>query len=147
MLRPERNRWLLITVGMALLAVLAGCADDSSPSSSQGTAYGTLTTYMADNSLDLPNVLDGWIVAASAVTGNEGDYHIMDIRSAADYATGHIEGAVSSIDVAIYDFNRASVRDRLIAAHGRGVVVRVVTDDDSYEDDSYHPFYAALVSQ
>lgn len=37
-----------------------------------------------------------------------------------------------------------SVRDGLIAAHGRGVVVRVVTDDDSYEDDSYHPFYAAL---
>ena len=45
-----------------------------------------------------------------------------------------IDGAVSSIDVAIYDFNRASVRDGLIAAHGRGVVVRVVTDDDSYED-------------
>ena len=34
--------------------------------------------------------------------------------------------------------------DALIAAHGRGVVVRVVTDDDSYEDDDYHPFYAAL---
>ena len=27
---------------------------------------------------------------------------------------------------------------------GGGVVVRVVTDDDSYEDDSYHPFFAAL---
>jgi phosphatidylserine/phosphatidylglycerophosphate/cardiolipin synthase-like enzyme len=38
--------------------------------------------------------------------------------------------------------------DALIAAHGRGVVVRVVTDDDSdddsYEDDNYHPFNAAL---
>jgi phosphatidylserine/phosphatidylglycerophosphate/cardiolipin synthase-like enzyme len=58
-----------------------------------------------------------------------------------------IDGAASSIDVAIYDFNRTSARDALIAAHGRGVVVRVVTDDDSdddsYEDDSYHPFYAA----
>ena len=51
---------------------------------------------------------------------------------------------MSSIDAATYDFNRVSVRDALIAAHGRGVVVRVVTDDDSYEDLSYHPFYAAL---
>ena len=96
MLRRERSRWFPFVAAVALLAVLAGCADESSPSASQGTAYGTLTTYMADNSLDLPNVLNGWIIAASAVAGSEGDYYIMDIRSAADYGTGHIEGAVSS---------------------------------------------------
>src|SRR5215470_17882265 len=32
--------------------------------------------------------------------------------------------ATSTIDVAMYDFNRASVRDALLAAHGRGVTVR-----------------------
>jgi hypothetical protein len=55
-----------------------------------------------------------------------------------------INGASVSIDVAIYGFNRASVRDALIAAHERGVLVRVVTDDDAYDNASYYPYYHAL---
>lgn len=49
------------------------------------------------------------------------------------------------IDVAIYDFNRESIRDALIAAHNRGVFVRVVTDDEASEHNAtYKPFYDAL---
>ncbi|NOU60138.1 rhodanese-like domain-containing protein [Marinifilum caeruleilacunae] len=61
--------------------------------------FETLTNYMVENDLDLPDVLNGWITAAPA----EADlatflntYDIIDIRSAADYAAGHIEGAVNS---------------------------------------------------
>lgn len=43
----------------------------------------------------------------------------------------HINGAATSIDLAIYDFNRASVREALIAAHNRGVTVRAVSDNDA----------------
>ncbi len=56
----------------------------------------------------------------------------------------HINAATTSIDVALYDFNRASVRDALIAASGRGVAVRVVTDDEAYADPDYAPHFQAL---
>src|SRR5262245_13945731 len=36
--------------------------------------------------------------------------------------------AASSIDIAMYDFDRISVRDALLAARSRGVSVRVVAD-------------------
>lgn len=42
-----------------------------------------------------------------------------------------LNGATSTIDAAIYDFDRASVRDALLAAHARGVSVRIVGDDDA----------------
>jgi phosphatidylserine/phosphatidylglycerophosphate/cardiolipin synthase-like enzyme len=54
--------------------------------------------------------------------------------------------AASSIDVALYDFDRASVRDALIAARNRGVTVRVVGDDDGSVDPQYAPFYQSMLS-
>ena len=42
-----------------------------------------------------------------------------------------IDGARSSVDLAIYNLNLWSIRDALIDAHARGVVVRIVTDSDS----------------
>ena len=58
-----------------------------------------------------------------------------------------INTASTRIDAAIYDFNRASIRDALIAAHNRGVAVRVVTDDEArFHIDSYIPYYQALVT-
>ena len=57
----------------------------------------------------------------------------------------YLDGAKSAIDVAIYDFNRDSVRDALVAAHERGVTVRVVTDDETrFFNDSHVPYYLSL---
>lgn len=56
----------------------------------------------------------------------------------------HINGAVTSIDAAIYDFERVSLRDALIAAKQRGVTVRVVADDEAHADPSYALHFAAL---
>jgi phosphatidylserine/phosphatidylglycerophosphate/cardiolipin synthase-like enzyme len=58
----------------------------------------------------------------------------------------HLNAAVSSIDVAIYSLSRVSVRDALIAAHNRGVTVRVVADDDAYAEAEYAPHFQALQS-
>lgn len=56
-----------------------------------------------------------------------------------------LNAATTSIDLAIYDFNRDSIRDALIAAHQRGVTVRVVTDDEArHHIGSYIPYYQAL---
>lgn len=46
-----------------------------------------------------------------------------------------IDQAERSIDMAVFEFNLQSVADALIAAHKRGVVVRVVYDDEHTEDD------------
>lgn len=56
-----------------------------------------------------------------------------------------LNNATQSIDVAIYGFDRASLRDALIAAHNRGVTVRVIGDDDTIADPRYAPYYQALV--
>ena len=40
-----------------------------------------------------------------------------------------LNASMTSIDAAIYDFSRESIRDALIAAHARGVAVRVVGDN------------------
>ncbi len=55
-----------------------------------------------------------------------------------------LNGASTSIDAAIYSLDRASIRDALIAAQGRGVAVRVVADDDTYNDADYKPHFQAL---
>ncbi len=55
-----------------------------------------------------------------------------------------IESATTSIDLAIYDFSRASVRDALLAAHGRGVAVRVVGDNSARGSASSRANFDAL---
>lgn len=55
-----------------------------------------------------------------------------------------VDGAQDSVRAALYALNRASVRDALLAAHGRGVRVQVVADDDAYAEDEYHPHFRAL---
>lgn len=46
-----------------------------------------------------------------------------------------IDGAQSTIDLAVFEFNLQQIADALIAAHNRGVQVRVVHDDEHTEDD------------
>lgn len=60
------------------------------------TAFELLSAYMLDNNLDADIIISGWIIPASAVSGNESNYFILDIRSESKYAEGHIPGAVHS---------------------------------------------------
>ncbi len=55
-----------------------------------------------------------------------------------------LASATTSIDVAIYDFNRDSVRDALLAAHARGVAVRVVGDNKARGALGSRPNFDAL---
>jgi len=57
--------------------------------------YGILKSYMIDHNLDLPALLTSWIVPASTVYPALSNYYIFDIRSAADFNTGHIQGAIN----------------------------------------------------
>jgi phosphatidylserine/phosphatidylglycerophosphate/cardiolipin synthase-like enzyme len=55
-----------------------------------------------------------------------------------------LNAATTSIDASIYSLNRVSIRNALIDAHNRGVTVRVVADDDAYDESSYKPHFQAL---
>jgi phosphatidylserine/phosphatidylglycerophosphate/cardiolipin synthase-like enzyme len=46
-----------------------------------------------------------------------------------------IDGARVSVDAALYDLNLWSIRDALIDAHHRGVVVRIVAESDNLDRD------------
>jgi len=48
-----------------------------------------------------------------------------------------IDNARLSVDVAIYELNLWSIRDALIAAHRRGVRVRVVAESDSFDYEEF----------
>jgi len=60
------------------------------------SSFETLVNYLTANNLDIPDMLASLYITATDVSGNEGNYYIMDIRSATDFATGHIAGAVNS---------------------------------------------------
>ncbi len=89
-----RKAWrsLLVMAIIFAMVVFVGCRG-TEPSE---VAFELLTDHMAANNLDLPYILTDWIIAADAVVDNTDDYNIIDIRSAADYALGHIGGAVNS---------------------------------------------------
>ena len=55
-----------------------------------------------------------------------------------------LSAATTSIDAALYDFSRPSLRDALLAAHARGVQVRVGSDDAARASDASKNFYDAL---
>lgn len=56
-----------------------------------------------------------------------------------------INNASIAIDASFYDFNRSSIRDALIAAKERGIIVRIVADDEAYhENATYRPFFQSL---
>jgi phosphatidylserine/phosphatidylglycerophosphate/cardiolipin synthase-like enzyme len=55
-----------------------------------------------------------------------------------------LNAATNSIDAAIYSLDRVSIRNALIAAHNRGVTVRVVADDDAYNEAECKPHFQAL---
>ncbi len=59
--------------------------------------FAVLANYLKTNNLDLTNMTTDWVIdAATLNTNGVANYYIIDLRSAADYAIGHIQGAVNS---------------------------------------------------
>jgi len=88
------NYFLMLMIVPLLL--LSGCKDDETPTPVEKGTFNDLKEFLVKNTLDLPDILNGWIVSAEAVHNNLGNYYIMDIRKPEDFANGHIEGAVNS---------------------------------------------------
>jgi rhodanese-related sulfurtransferase len=81
---------------------LTSCKDDTNDPVVQGT-YADLQTYMVANGMDLPTLLTNWVIDPKAVAdggiveadGTIPTYTVFDIRSAADFAKGHVKGAIN----------------------------------------------------
>lgn len=75
---------------------LTGCKKDDEPNK-----YEVLVDYLKAQNLDVSTMHgtvdgQGWAVTAATLNANIADYYIIDIRSAADYNAGHIQGAVNT---------------------------------------------------
>jgi rhodanese-related sulfurtransferase len=92
---------LFLLLLMIPLFVFTNCKKDSDdPEPTPTDSYEVLSNYLVANDMDLPDVLDGWIVGAPAsvddVDAFLANYDIIDLRSATDFEAGHIAGAVNS---------------------------------------------------
>jgi rhodanese-related sulfurtransferase len=109
---------LILTVGLVLTM---SCKDDTEDITPQTDTFETLTTYLVENNMDIPDVINNWIVGPPAgeadVPGFISSYYIMDLRSATDFADGHIEGAVNSNFSTLIDDAAASNKPILIVCY------------------------------
>lgn len=93
--------------------VLTGCKDDDNPQPQEKGTFKTLSQYLTDNGMDLPDLLTtptNWIIAPELMSKRGGivdpndysipDYFVLDIRGEDDFNNGHIKG---SMNVALGD--------------------------------------------
>jgi rhodanese-related sulfurtransferase len=88
-----------LLIGMIAVLFLSACKKDEpapTPEPEPTDNFGVFKQYLIDNSMDIPDVLDGWITTAAAIQPELDTYYIIDIRSAEDFANGHIPGAVNT---------------------------------------------------
>lgn len=86
------KKYLIYTILIAFIFTISftSCKETETPSD-QGN-YEVLTTYLKANNLDINTITNGFVMGAPA-DGNVSGKWVMDIRSAADFANGHIDGA------------------------------------------------------
>jgi rhodanese-related sulfurtransferase len=90
---------LLLLLAIPLFLFSSCKKDSDNPPPDPTDSYEILASYLVDNNMDLPVILTDWIVGAPAAADVNtfiANYDIIDIRGAADFATGHIDGAVNS---------------------------------------------------
>ncbi len=88
-----------LLIGMIAVLMLSACKKDepaTTPDPGPTDNFGVFKQYLIDNSMDIPDVLNGWITSSTDVHDNLDTYYVIDIRSAEDFAAGHIPGAVNS---------------------------------------------------
>lgn len=78
---------LVLTTAMAF----TGCKRDNDDTFD---AQKALTEYLVAQDLDINKIIDGFVMGAPG-DGNMSAFHVIDIRSAEDFSTGHIAGAVN----------------------------------------------------
>lgn len=111
------NRFAKFFLFVALVPALVLTSCKKSDDDTQTGNFETLKTYMVAQGLDLPALLDKWAIDAKLTTdGGIVDptdhsipgYYVFDLRSATDFAAGHIKGAIN-----------VALKDVVTAAQGK----------------------------
>ena len=114
---------LAILLAFVPVLFLTSCKEDQPD---VVNAYTTLKSYMVTNTLDLPDLAKNWIVdpkstnqvggIVDSVTGTIPGYTVYDIRSATDFAAGHIKNATNVVlkDIITTVTNAAVAKDAKI---------------------------------
>lgn len=84
----------ILIVSVLVAAGLSSCVEPVEET--KVDYYKKMTDYMKANNLDLNNMTTTWTIDASVVNTAPTNYFIIDLRSAADFAAGHIQGAVNT---------------------------------------------------
>lgn len=87
-----------------------------------------MTEYMKSKSLDLNNMATDWVIDAPTMnTNGTANYHIIDIRSAADFSTkGHIAGAINSTLANVLTAAQGATKPIVVACYtGQNAAVAV----------------------
>jgi len=87
--------YLFFIAGLLPLLTFTSCRETEPETDSE---YTILSEYVTSSTLDLSDILTGWVKPGSALTIDAvdysiADYYIMDFRSATDFNTGHIKDA------------------------------------------------------
>lgn len=94
-----KNLAKFLIIFLVPVMVLTNCKkEDDTPKVDE---FQVLTKYLADNNLDLPAILTGWVKSGTSLGVNTTDYslpayYIIDLRAAADFNAGAIKGAVNT---------------------------------------------------
>jgi rhodanese-related sulfurtransferase len=81
----------LFAVLLSSAILFNGCKEDDQP---VFDAQKALTEYLVAQNMDINKMLDGFVLVAPD-NGDVSGYHVVDIRSADDFALGHIANAVN----------------------------------------------------
>lgn len=84
---------LLVASLATSMTLFTGCSDDDDDSNPTETQFDLMTSV---TDAHLAAWTTGWVKDASDVYNNMAARYIIDLRSATDYAAGHISGAVNS---------------------------------------------------
>ncbi len=110
--------------------VLTNCKkEDEGPKVDE---FAVLTKYIADNNLDIPAILTGWIRSGTALGVNTTDYslpsyYIIDLRAKVDFDAGAIKGAVNSTLVnVVTEANKAGTKPILVVCYTGQTSARAV---------------------
>ncbi len=122
-------KFLVIGI-LPVLVLFTSCKDDDPVN--QEAEFETLTKYMAQNDLDLADVLNGWVKPGSAINVNTNDYsvpdyYVIDLRSATDFANGHIKDAHNTtLANVVTEADKAGAKPVLVVCYTGQTAARAV---------------------
>ena len=117
---------LLVLLALLPMLFLSSCKEDNDVAGVDNPAFEALQTYLVANQMDLNQIIsttENGKFATKTLT----DKYIIDIRSAEDFAAGHLEGAVNSTLGNILETAKAATKPILVVCYtgqtaARGVV-------------------------